>query len=61
MPALPLTQVDERLLAADLDNRTFALTFPHPVAIQDLLLQLVRGTSLSMIPTPASAGRSSAT
>jgi MSHA biogenesis protein MshL len=56
MPSLPLTQVDDRFLAADLDNRTFALTFPHPVAIQDLLLQLVRGTSLSMIPDPGISG-----
>jgi len=51
-----MTQIDDRLLAADLDNRTFALTFPLPVPIQDLLLQLVRGTSLSMIPDPGISG-----
>jgi MSHA biogenesis protein MshL len=56
MPTLPLTQIDDRLLAADLDHRTFALTFAQPVAIQDLLLQLVRGTSLSMIPDPSISG-----
>jgi MSHA biogenesis protein MshL len=56
MPTLPLTQIDDRPLAADLDNRTFALTFPQPVAIQELLLQLVRGTSLSMIPDPGISG-----
>jgi type II secretory pathway component GspD/PulD (secretin) len=56
MPTLPLTQIDDRLPAADLDNRTFALTFAQPVAIRDLLLLLVRGTSLSMIPDPGISG-----
>jgi MSHA biogenesis protein MshL len=56
MPSLPLTQVDDRLLPAELDNRTFALTFLQPVAIQDLLLQLVHGTSLSMIADPGISG-----
>ena len=56
MPTLPLTQIDDRLAAADLDNRTFALTFAQPVAIRDLLLLLVRGTSLSMIPDPGLSG-----
>ena len=56
MPTLPLTQLDERALAADLDNRTFTLTFAQPVPIQDLLLLLVRGTSLSVIPDPAIGG-----
>jgi type II secretory pathway component GspD/PulD (secretin) len=56
MPAMPLTHTDERTPDADVDNRTFALKFPQPVAIQDLLLQLVRGTSLSMIPDPGISG-----
>jgi MSHA biogenesis protein MshL len=56
MPTLPLTQLDERAIAADLDNRTFTLTFAQPVAIKDLLLLLVRGTSLSVIPDPAISG-----
>jgi MSHA biogenesis protein MshL len=56
MPTLPLTQIDDRLPAAELDNRTFALTFAQPVAIRDLLLLLVRGTSLSMIPDPGISG-----
>ena len=56
MPALPLTQLDERVLAADLDNRTFTLTFAQPVPVRDLLLLLVRGTSLSIVPDPASNG-----
>jgi type II secretory pathway component GspD/PulD (secretin) len=56
LPTLPLTQLDERALAADLDNRTFTLTFAQPVPIRDLLLLLVRGTSLSVVPDPAIAG-----
>ena len=41
---------------ADLDNRTFTLTFAQPVPIRDLLLLLVRGTSLSIVPDPAITG-----
>lgn len=52
MPSLPLTQLDERGLAAELDNRAFTLTFAQPVPIKDLLLLLVRGTSLSVVPGP---------
>ena len=56
MPTLPLTQLDERGLAADLDNRTFSLTFAQPVPIQDLLLLLVRSTNLSVVPDLAATG-----
>ena len=56
MPALPLTQLDERMLAGDLDNRAFTLTFAQPVPVRDLLLLLVRGTNLSIIPDPAITG-----
>jgi len=55
-PALPLTQLDDRALAADLDNRTFSLTFSQPVGLQDVLLLLVRGTSLSIVPDPSING-----
>lgn len=55
-PVLPLTQLDERALAADLDNKTFTLTFAQPVAVRELLLLLVRGTSLSIVPDPAISG-----
>jgi len=54
---LPLTQLDERTLSADLDNRTFTLTFAQPVALQDVLLLLVRGTSLSIVPDPSINGK----
>jgi type II secretory pathway component HofQ len=56
MPTLPLTQLDERGSAADLDGRTFTLTFAQSVPVRDLLLLLVRGTSLSLIPDPAITG-----
>ena len=56
MPALPLTQIDERVPAGDLDNRAFTLTFAQPVPVKDLLLLLVRGTSLSIVPDPAIGG-----
>jgi hypothetical protein len=56
MPTLPLTQLDERALGADLDNRAFTLTFAQAVPIKDLLLLLVRGTSLSVVPDPSIAG-----
>ena len=55
-PALPLTQLDDRALSADLDNRTFSLTFSQPVAVQEVLLLLVRGTSLSIVPDPSITG-----
>lgn len=56
MPALPLTQLDDRTSSADFDNRTFTLTFAQPLAIRDLLLLLVRGTGLSVVPDPSIAG-----
>jgi type II secretory pathway component HofQ len=52
LPPLPLTQLDDRALAADLDNRALTLTFAQPIAVRDLLLLLVRGTSLSVVPDP---------
>ena len=55
MPALPLTQLDERALAADLD-RPFTLTFAQPVPVRDLLLLIVRGTNLSVVPDPSIGG-----
>jgi len=56
LPPLPLTQLDERGLAADLDSRSFSLTFAQPVPIKDLLLLLVRGTNISIVPDPGISG-----
>ena len=55
-PVLPLTQLDDRLPAGDLDRRTVTLTFPQPVQIQEVLMQVVRGTTLSVVPGPMVAG-----
>jgi type II secretory pathway component HofQ len=56
MPPLPLTQLDNRAQSPDLDNRAFTLTFAQPVAINDVLLLLVRGTNLSVVPDPSIGG-----
>lgn len=56
LPTLPLTQLDERVPSAELDNRAFSLTFAQPVPIRDVLLLLVRGTSLSVVPDPGVNG-----
>jgi type II secretory pathway component GspD/PulD (secretin) len=56
MPTLPLTQLDERSPAADLDNRTFTLTFAQPVGLRELLLLIVRGTSMSVVADPGVTG-----
>ena len=56
MPPLPLTQIDDRAMSTDLDNRTFSLTFAQPVGLQEVLLLLVRGTSLSIVPEPSING-----
>lgn len=56
-PAVPLTQLDDRALSADLDNKTFSLTFSQPVGVQDVLLLLVRGTTLSIVPEPTTTGK----
>jgi type II secretory pathway component GspD/PulD (secretin) len=53
LPVLPLTQLDERALAADLDTRTFTGTYPQQVPIRELLVQIVRGTSLSIVADPS--------
>lgn len=56
LPALPLTQIDDRTPAADLDNHTFTLTFAQPAPVREVLLTLVRGTGLSVVPDPAIDG-----
>jgi MSHA biogenesis protein MshL len=57
MSPLPLTQLDDRALVPDLDNRTFSLSFAQPIALPDVLLLLVRGTSLGIVPDPTANGR----
>jgi MSHA biogenesis protein MshL len=50
---LTVTQLDERQRDEALDGgRTFSLSFSEPVPISDLLLLLVRDTTLSIVPAP---------
>lgn len=56
MPPLPLPQLDDRAFAPELDSHRFSLTFGQPVPIRDLLLLLVRGTSLSIVADPSLNG-----
>ena len=56
MPPLPLTQLDERTYAADLDNRLLTIGFAQPAPIAEVLLQLARGTTLSVIADPSLPG-----
>jgi MSHA biogenesis protein MshL len=56
LPTLPLTQLDERVSSTDLDNRTVLLTLPQPHPVREVLLLLVRGTSLSVVVDPGIEG-----
>ena len=56
LPVLPLTQLEEGSPSSDLDTRTFSLTIAQPRPVHDLLLLLVRGTSLSIVPDPGIGG-----
>lgn len=53
LPPLPLTQLDDHASSPELDNRTVTLTFPEPLPVRDVLLLLVKGTSLSIVADPA--------
>lgn len=49
-PDLPVTRLDDRTRAADLDGpRTVTLTLSQPLALRDMLLLLVRGTAFSLV------------
>ena len=56
LQALPLTQLDERAASPELDNHAFSVAFAQPQSIQDALLLVLRGTSLSIAPDPDVAG-----
>src|SRR6516165_10287107 len=56
LPPWTLTQLDDRGPSSDLDKRTVSLIFSRPCQVQDLLLQLVRGTRLSIVADPAISG-----
>jgi hypothetical protein len=52
---VPITQLDTRQASPDLDARRFSLVFEKPVPLRDILLLLVRDTSLSLVPDPGPA------
>lgn len=57
LPPLPVTGLDDRLLAADLDGpRRVSLTISRPMPLRDLLLLLVSGTPLSLVNDEAVDG-----
>src|SRR3954470_15189915 len=56
LPAMPLTQLDDRAASAELDNRTFSLVFAQPQPIKEALLLVVRGTRLSLASDPEVGG-----
>jgi type II secretory pathway component HofQ len=49
LPALPLTQLDESVLAAEIDRKALTLSFAQPVPVAELFPSLVRGTTLSIV------------
>jgi MSHA biogenesis protein MshL len=57
IPPLPVTHLDDRLRAADLDApATLSLTFSSPLPIVDVLLLLFRGTPFSIVPADGAGG-----
>ena len=50
LPGVPITLLDERGRAADLDGpRTVSLTFSQPIPLREVLMLLVRGTAFSIV------------
>lgn len=50
IPSLPITQLDDRARAADLDApRPLSLAFSEPMPVADVLLLLFRGTPFSIV------------
>lgn len=57
LPALPVTQIDDRPRAADLDApRRVSVSFAEPVPLRDVLLLLVRDTPFSLALDPEATG-----
>lgn len=57
MPPLPVTELDDRARAADLDApRTISLAISQPYPILDMLVLLVRGTPFSIVADEAVDG-----
>jgi MSHA biogenesis protein MshL len=57
LPTLPVTRLDERGRSADLDGpRTLSMTFSQHTPIRDVLVLLVRGTTISVVADDSAAG-----
>jgi type II secretory pathway component GspD/PulD (secretin) len=57
LPALPVTQLDDRSRAAELDGpRTLSLTFSEPLPLRDVLVLLMRETPFSVVADETVAG-----
>src|SRR5687767_15161129 len=57
LPSLPVTRLDDRGRAAELDvPRALSLTFARPLPLRDVLFLLFRGTPFSIVLDPAVRG-----
>ena len=57
LPSLPVTRLDERGRAAELDvPRAVSLTFARPLPLRDVLFLLFRGTPFSVVLDPGVQG-----
>jgi type II secretory pathway component GspD/PulD (secretin) len=56
LQTMPLTALDERALAPDLDTHLLSIANTQPVPVGDLLLLLVHDTGLSLVADPAIGG-----
>jgi type II secretory pathway component GspD/PulD (secretin) len=57
LPSMPVTVLDERGLATELDApRSLSLTFARPLPIRDVLILLFRGTHFSVVVDPEVKG-----
>ena len=57
IPALPVTRLDDRAPAADVDRApAISLSFSEPLPVRDVLLLLFRGTPFSVVFEPAASG-----
>lgn len=56
LPALPLTQLDERQQSPDLDRHTVTVSVGEPSPLRDVLVMLIHGTPLGIVVDPGVSG-----